>query len=40
MFFFVGTGVNIREYLEEHPELGHDYTKKCLLLKDGYILQQ
>ena len=22
MFFFVGTGVNVREYLESHPELG------------------
>ena len=28
MFFFVGTGVNVREYLEQHPELGNDLYKK------------
>ena len=33
MFFFVGTGVNIREYLEEHPELGHDLYKKMFAIK-------
>ena len=33
MFFFVGTGVNIREYLEEHPELGHYLYKKMFAIK-------
>ena len=33
MFFFVGTGVSIREYLEEHPELGHDLYKKMFAIK-------
>ena len=33
IFFFVGTGVNIREYLEEHPELGHDLYKKMFAIK-------
>ena len=33
MFFFVGTGVNIREYLEEHPELGHNLYKKMFAIK-------
>ena len=33
MFFFVGTGVNIREYLEELPELGHDLYKKMFAIK-------
>ena len=33
MFFFGGTGVNVREYLEEHPELGHDLYKKIFAIK-------
>ena len=32
MFFFVGTGVNVREYLEEHIELGDDLYKKMFSL--------
>ena len=30
MFFFVGTGVNVREYLEAHPSLVTNCIKKCL----------
>ena len=33
MFFFVGTGVNIREYLESHPELGGELYKKMFAIK-------
>ena len=33
MFFFVGTGVNIREYLEEHPELGENLYKRMFAIK-------
>lgn len=33
MFFFVGTGVNVREYSEAHPELGDRFTKGMLALK-------
>ena len=33
MFFFVGTGVNVREYLEEHIELGDDLYKKMFAIK-------
>ena len=33
MFFFVGTGVNVREYLERHPELGNDLYKKMFAIK-------
>ena len=33
MFFFVGTGVNVREYLENHPELGNDLYKKMFAIK-------
>ena len=33
MFFFVGTGVNIREYLESHPELGNDLYKRMFAIK-------
>lgn len=33
MFFFVGTGVNVREYLEQHPELGNDLYKKMFAIK-------
>ena len=33
MFFFVGTGVNVREYLEEHPELGENLYKKMFAIK-------
>ena len=34
MFFFVGTGVNVREYLENHPELGNDLYKNNKVLKN------
>ena len=33
MFFFVGTGVNVREYLEEHPELGENLYKRMFAIK-------
>ncbi len=33
MFFFVGTGVNIREYLETNPSLGKDLYKKMFAIK-------
>lgn len=33
MFFFVGTGVNIREYLEANPSLGKDLYKKMFAIK-------
>ena len=33
MFFFVGTGVNVREYLESHPELGGELYKKMFAIK-------
>lgn len=33
MFFFVGTGVNVREYLEAHPELGDRLYKKMFAIK-------
>ena len=33
MFFFVGTGVNVREYSEEHPELDDRFIKGMLGLK-------
>ena len=33
MFFFVGTGVNIREYLESHPELGKDLYQQMYAIK-------
>ena len=33
MFFFVGTGVNVREYLETHPELGDELYKKMFAIK-------
>ena len=33
MFFFVGTGVNVREYLETHPELGDQLYKKMFAIK-------
>lgn len=33
MFFFVGTGVNVREFSEEHPELGDRFIKGMLALK-------
>lgn len=33
MFFFVGTGVNVREYLESHPELGNDLYKRMFAIK-------
>jgi hypothetical protein len=33
MFFFVGTGVNIREYLEANPSLGKDLYKKMVAIK-------
>ena len=32
MFFFVGTGVNIREYLETHPELGDNLYKQMFAI--------
>ncbi|MBT3216786.1 MAG: hypothetical protein HOD97_08115 [Candidatus Marinimicrobia bacterium] len=33
MFFFVGTGVNVREYSESQPELGDQFIKEMLGLK-------
>ena len=33
MFFFVGTGVNVREYLESHPELGDSLYKQMFAIK-------
>ena len=33
MFFFVGTGVNVREYLETHSELGDELYKKMFAIK-------
>lgn len=33
MFFFVGTGVNVREYLETHPELGDNLYKQMFAIK-------
>ena len=33
MFFFVGTGVNVREYLESHPELGDKLYRKMFSIK-------
>ena len=33
MFFFVGTGVNVREYLEAHPELGDSLYKQMFAIK-------
>ncbi|MBC8346973.1 MAG: hypothetical protein H8E56_12035 [Candidatus Marinimicrobia bacterium] len=33
MFFFVGTGVNIREYLESHPALGKELYKQMFAIK-------
>ena len=33
MFFFVGTGVNVREYLESHPELGKDLYQRMFAIK-------
>ncbi|MDG2398860.1 MAG: hypothetical protein P8M59_06065, partial [Candidatus Marinimicrobia bacterium] len=33
MFFFVGTGVNIREYLEDHPTMGKDLYQQMFAIK-------
>ena len=33
MFFFVGTGVNVREYLESHAELGDKLYRKMFAIK-------
>jgi hypothetical protein len=33
MFFFVGTGVNVREYLESHLELGDSLYKQMFAIK-------
>ena len=33
MFFFVGTGVNVREYLESHQELGDDLYHQMFAIK-------
>ncbi|MBT3478195.1 MAG: hypothetical protein HOH55_04650 [Candidatus Marinimicrobia bacterium] len=33
MFFFVGTGVNIREYLEAHPNMGRDLYTQMFAIK-------
>ena len=33
MFFFVGTGVNVREYLELHAELGDSLYKQMFAIK-------
>ena len=33
MFFFVGTGVNIKEYTKSHPEIGDRFYKGILNAK-------
>ena len=33
MFFFVGTGVNVREYLESHNEIGDDLYRQMFAIK-------
>ena len=33
MFFFVGTGVNVREYLELHTELNKEFYKQIFSIK-------
>ncbi|MCH7612962.1 MAG: hypothetical protein IIB45_06335 [Candidatus Marinimicrobia bacterium] len=33
MFFFVGTGVNIKEYAQEHPEIGDKFYQGILGIK-------
>jgi len=33
MFFFVGTGVNVREYLESHKEIGDDLYSQMFAIK-------
>jgi len=33
MFFFVGTGVNVREYLESHPSIDRALYQRMLLVK-------
>lgn len=33
MFFFVGTGVNVREYIESHSELEKDFYQQMLTVK-------
>jgi len=33
MFFFVGTGVNIKEYTQDHPEIGDKFYKGVLGIK-------
>ena len=33
MFFFVGTGVNVREYLELHPSLDKNLYQRMLVIK-------
>ena len=33
MFFFVGTGVSVREYLEAHPDLGDSLYKQMFAIK-------
>lgn len=33
MFFFVGTGVNVREYLESHKEIGDDLYLQMFAIK-------
>jgi hypothetical protein len=33
MFFFVGTGVNIKEYTQSHPEVGDKFYKGILGIK-------
>mgnify|MGYP004274534283 CR=1 FL=1 len=33
MFFFVGTGVNVREYLESHKEIGDDLYRQMFAIK-------
>ena len=33
MFFFVGTGVNVREYLESHPDLGKELYQQMFAIK-------
>lgn len=33
MFFFVGTGVSIKEYIQENPDTDHSYHKRSVKLK-------
>ena len=33
MFFFVGTGVSIKEYIQENPDTNHSYHKDSIKIK-------